>query len=48
MEFSSMDSANRHDPVSVINIRLHVLVEGGRYDITSRSARASEQTPVVS
>jgi len=48
MEFSSMDSANRHDPVSVINIRLHVLVEGGRYDITTRSARAAEQTPVKS
>ena len=26
MEFSSMDSANRHDPVSLINVRIHVLV----------------------
>lgn len=46
MEFSTMDSARRHDPVSVINIRLHVLVDGGRYDITTRRARAAQQTQV--
>ncbi len=39
MEFSSMDSASRHDPVCLINIRLHVLVEGGTYDIETRQAR---------
>lgn len=41
MEFSSMDSARPHDPVCLINIRLHVLVDGGSYDIDSRVARAS-------
>lgn len=43
MEFSSMDSANRHDPVCVINIRLHVLVDGGTYDIQTRVARPKAQ-----
>lgn len=38
VEYSSMDSARRHDPVSVIGLRLHVLVNGGSYDITSREA----------
>jgi len=44
MEFSSMDSAKRHDPVCLINIRLHVLVDGGSYDIETRVARASAAT----
>ena len=39
LEYSSMDSANRHDPVCLINIRLHVLIEGGTYDIETRVAR---------
>ena len=43
MEYSSMDSASRHDPVSLINIRLHVLVDGGTYDIETRIARAATQ-----
>ena len=38
VEYSSMDSALRHDPVSVIGLRLHVLIDGGRYDIASRQA----------
>jgi cyanophycinase len=38
MEYSSMDSAKRHDPVCLINIRLHVLVEGGTFDIETRQA----------
>jgi len=41
MEFSSMDSAKRHDPVCLINIRLHVLVDGGTYDIETRRASRS-------
>lgn len=43
MEFSSMDSASRHAPVSLINIRLHVLIDGGTYDIETRVARAASQ-----
>lgn len=45
LEFSSMDSAKRHDPVCLINIRLHVLVEGGTYDIETRVARAAARVP---
>lgn len=39
MEYSSMDSASRHAPVCLINIRLHVLIDGGTYDINTRIAR---------
>lgn len=45
LEFSSMDSAKRHDPVCLINIRLHVLVEGGTYDIETRKARRAATPP---
>jgi cyanophycinase len=38
MDYSSMDSARRHEPVCLINIRLHVLIEGGTYNITTRAA----------
>jgi cyanophycinase len=38
VEYSSMDSARRHDPVSVIGLRLHVLIDGSRYDMTNREA----------
>ena len=38
MDYSSMDSANRHDPVSLINVRIHVLVEGGTFDLRTRVA----------
>jgi cyanophycinase len=39
MDFSSMASVESRDPVCLINIRLHVLVQGGSYDIESRKAR---------
>ncbi len=39
MEFSSMDSARPHEPVTVIGVRLHVLAEGAGFDIPSRRAR---------
>ncbi len=39
LEHSTMDSAHRHNPVSVIGLRLHILVEGGVYDIATRKAR---------
>jgi cyanophycinase len=45
MEFSSMDSASRHDPVCLINIRLHVLIEGGTYDIQTRQASYGALVP---
>ena len=42
MDFSSMDSANRKQPVSLINIRIHVLVEGGTFDMNTRVAKAAQ------
>ena len=38
VEFTSMDSANRHDPVTVIGVRLHVLTAGATYDARTRRA----------
>jgi cyanophycinase len=38
VEFSSMDSSKEHDPVCIIGVRLHVLVEGACYDLATRSA----------
>ncbi|MCL4132626.1 UNVERIFIED_CONTAM: hypothetical protein GTU68_037130 [Idotea baltica] len=43
LEFSSMDSASRQAPVCLINIRLHVLIEGGTYDIETRVASPAQQ-----
>ena len=40
LDYSSMDRARRGDPVSLIGVRLHILVAGGRFDIASREARA--------
>jgi hypothetical protein len=34
-----MDSARRHDPVCVIGLRMHVLIEGASFDILTREAR---------
>ncbi len=38
ISYSSMDSAKRHDPVCVLDVRLHVLVAGSRYDMRRRRA----------
>lgn len=38
VEYSSMDSVKPHDPVCVIGIRLHVLIEGATFNIKTRRA----------
>ncbi|HNP63680.1 MAG TPA: cyanophycinase [Woeseiaceae bacterium] len=38
LSYSSMDSARRGEPVSLIGIKLHILVAGGHFDITNRTA----------
>jgi cyanophycinase len=43
LSYSSMDRAKRGEPVSLIDVKLHILIEGGRFDIESRKAIA-EQT----
>ena len=40
LSHSSMDSARSEDPVSLIDVKLHILVSGGRFDIESRNATA--------
>jgi len=40
LSYSSMDRARRGEPVSLIGIKLHILVGGGRFDIASRRASA--------
>lgn len=46
VEYSSMDSANRSEPVSIIGVRLHILVDGGQFHLRTRraSARAQPET----
>ncbi len=36
---TSIDEAERGAPVSMINLRVHILVEGGRFDLERRAAR---------
>jgi len=38
LSHSSMDTARRGEPVSLINVKLHILISGGRFDIESRQA----------
>lgn len=40
LSYSSMDRAMRGEPVSLIGVKLHILVSGGRFDIASRTASA--------
>ena len=40
LKYSSMSRARRGDPVSLIGVRLHILVSGGRFEIESREAFA--------
>ena len=40
MEHSSMDSAARHEPVCILGLRVHILVDGATYDLRTRKAAA--------
>lgn len=47
VEFSSMEhafQAQKNEPVSLIGIRMHILVRGGRYDLHTRVARPADST----
>lgn len=46
LDYSSMDSARPGEPVSLIGLKLHVLAEGARYDLTNRIATPPEREPV--
>jgi cyanophycinase len=45
MDFSSMDSASRHDPLSITGIQMHILADGCTFDIKSRKASAQLDRP---
>lgn len=47
LEHSSMDSAHSHDPVCLIGVRAHILVNGATFDLKTRIARPP-QTIVAS
>jgi cyanophycinase len=38
IEFTSMDSAHRDDPVCIVGAKLHILVDGWKYDLISKKA----------
>jgi len=38
LSHSSMDTARRGEPVSLIGVKLHILISGGRFEIQSREA----------
>ncbi|MEN8149312.1 MAG: cyanophycinase [Planctomycetota bacterium] len=38
VEYTSMDAVDRGEPVSVIGLRIHVLVNGGDFDLVTREA----------
>ena len=39
VEYTSMDSSHRDDPVCIIGLRVHVLTEGATFDIRKREAQ---------
>jgi cyanophycinase len=45
LEFSSLDSARKGEPVCLIGIRLHVLVGGASFNFRTRQARAGRTPP---
>ena len=38
LSYSSMDRARKGDPVSLIGVKLHILISGGRFEIQDRTA----------
>jgi cyanophycinase len=42
LSYSSMDRARRGEPVSLIDVKLHILIAGGRFEIESRQACAEQ------
>lgn len=42
IEFSSMDVAARNDPVCLIGVKLHILIEGATYNLQTREASAGQ------
>lgn len=47
LSYSSMDRARRGEPVSLIGVKLHILISGGRFAIESRTASAAEASAAM-
>jgi cyanophycinase len=45
LSYTNVDQAQRHDPVAVTDMRLHVLTEGWRYDLRQRRPQAPVPKP---
>ncbi len=45
VDFTSMDSSYRDDPVCIIGLRVHVLTEGATFDVKSRKAHPPPPKP---
>jgi cyanophycinase len=45
LSYTNVDQAQRHDPVAVTDMRLHVLTEGWRYDLRQRRPQAPHSKP---
>ena len=43
LSYSSMDRARRGEPVSLVGVKLHILISGGRFEIESRQAIAEQE-----
>jgi cyanophycinase len=39
VEYTSMDSSHRDDPVCIVGLRVHVLTEGATFDVRTREAK---------
>jgi cyanophycinase len=44
VEYTSMDSSHRHDPVCILGVRLHVLINGASYNLLTRTPFAPATT----
>lgn len=47
LQYSSMDSARPHEPVSLLGLGLHLLASGARFNVETRTAFAPEAEAVV-
>jgi cyanophycinase len=42
LEFSSMDQAQRNDPVCMLGVKLHILIQGATFNLHTREANAGQ------
>ena len=47
LSYSSMDRARSGDPVSLIDVKLHILIAGGRFEIATRTAKIEKGLSII-